>query len=101
MIRISTTSFRASFSKCTALVRCHPAERIEVTNRSVAVFVVVSPEYIEGLEASTELLSNPKVRREIARGLADIKAGRMIGHQQVRQAVGLMADRRSRPKGVS
>ncbi len=76
-------------AKYKEMLRQHPDEPIAISDRDATLFLVVSPEYIEGLEATVELLSDPQARRAIARSQADIKAGRLKSHAEARKAVGL------------
>jgi PHD/YefM family antitoxin component YafN of YafNO toxin-antitoxin module len=89
MTRVSTTEFRTNLAKYKDLVARKPTERIAVTDRNSTVFMVVSPDYIEGLEATVELLADPAAMKALAASAADVRAGRLVTHQQVRKLAGL------------
>lgn len=89
MTKTSTTKFRSKMASFKAKVARNPDQPIAVMDRNVTVFMVVSPEYIEGLEATVDLLCDPQAMAALADSAEDIKAGRLVPHGKVRKMVAL------------
>ncbi len=89
MTKTSTTDFRNNMASFKAKVAQNPDDPIAVMDHNVTAFVVVSPDYIEGLEATIDLLCDPQAMAALADSAEDIKAGRVVPHGKVRKMVGL------------
>jgi PHD/YefM family antitoxin component YafN of YafNO toxin-antitoxin module len=85
----TTSEFRAKLAKYKELVAEEPGETIAVKDRGETAFFVVSPDYLEGLEATVELLADPQAMEDLAQSAEDIRAGRLVPHEEVRKLVGL------------
>ncbi|MGH2935975.1 MAG: type II toxin-antitoxin system Phd/YefM family antitoxin [Gaiellaceae bacterium] len=59
-------------------------ERITLTRNGRPAAVLVSPEDLEALEDTLDLLSDPKALREIERARADIAKGKGIGADELK-----------------
>ena len=59
-------------------------ERVTLTRNGRAAAVLISPEDLEALEDTLELLSDPKARREIERARSDIAKGKGIGAEELK-----------------
>ncbi len=59
-------------------------ERVTLTRNGRPAAVLISPEDLEALEDTLDLLSDPKAVREIERARADIADGSGIGPEQLK-----------------
>src|SRR5207249_6527565 len=59
-------------------------ERVTLTRNGRPAAVLISPEDLEALEDTLELLSDPKARREIERARSDIAKGKGIGAEELK-----------------
>lgn len=59
-------------------------ERITLTRNGRPAAVLISPDDLEALEDTIELLSDPKAAREIARARKEIAAGKGIGAEELK-----------------
>lgn len=59
-------------------------ERVILTRNGRPAAVLISPEDLEALEDTLELLSDPKASREIERARNDIAKGKGIGADELR-----------------
>jgi prevent-host-death family protein len=59
-------------------------ERVTLTRNGRPAAVLISPEDLEALEDTLELLSNPKALREIARARQEIAKGKGIRADELR-----------------
>ncbi|MGH2748593.1 MAG: type II toxin-antitoxin system Phd/YefM family antitoxin [Actinomycetota bacterium] len=59
-------------------------ERITLTRNGRPAAVLISPEDLEALEDTLELLSNPDALREIEQARRDIEKGKGIGAAELR-----------------
>jgi len=89
MTKTSTTEFRSNMARFKAEIARNPDQPIAVMDRNATAFVAASPEYIEGLEATVDLLCDPEAMAALADSAEDIKAGRVVPHGKVRKMVGL------------
>ena len=53
-------------------------DRFFITVRGIPRAVVISPEELESLEETAEILAIPGARKSIKEGLEDVKKGRLI-----------------------
>jgi antitoxin YefM len=59
-------------------------DRVVLTRNGRAAAVIMSPEDLEALEDTLELLSDPKALKEIAKARAEVEQGRVIGSEDLR-----------------
>jgi prevent-host-death family protein len=64
-------------------------ERVLITRNGRPAALLVSPDDLEALEATIELLSDPVAMRELAEAEADHREGRTIGLDEFRAEFGL------------
>ncbi|MDR7300374.1 type II toxin-antitoxin system Phd/YefM family antitoxin [Haloactinomyces albus] len=64
-------------------------ERVTITRHGRAVAVVMSPEDLESLEETMDLLATPGALAEVQESAADIEAGRTVGIDEIRDEFGL------------
>lgn len=60
-------------------------DRVLLTRNGRPAAVILSPDELESLEETLEILSNPKAMREIRRAEADIERGRYVGAEELRK----------------
>jgi antitoxin YefM len=58
--------------------------RVVLTRNGRPAAVIISPDELESLEETLEILSDPKAMRAIRRGEADIDAGKGLGADELR-----------------
>jgi prevent-host-death family protein len=58
-------------------------ERVTLTRKGKPAAVLISPEDLEALEDSLELLADPRARREIERARRDIRAGKGVSADEL------------------
>ena len=82
---------RDHFSELIAEVeRTH--QRVTVTRHGRPVAVLLSPEDLESLEETLDILSQPGALDEIRRSAADIAAGRTVSIEEIRAEFGQSGD---------
>jgi antitoxin YefM len=59
-------------------------ERVTLTRNGRPAAILISPEDLEALEDTLELLADPKSRAEIQRARRDIARGKVIGAEELR-----------------
>ena len=59
-------------------------ERITLTRNGRAAAILISPEDLEALEDTLELLSDPKARREIERARQEIAKGKGVRGEELK-----------------
>ena len=59
-------------------------ERVTLTRNGRPAAVLISPEDLEALEDTVDLLADPGARKEIERARADIERGKGIGADELR-----------------
>ncbi len=59
-------------------------DRVVLTRHGRPAAVIISPDELESLEETLDLLSNPKAMRDIRRSEGDIAAGRVVSGDEVR-----------------
>ena len=74
---------KARLSEIVDMVEDHH-ERITLTRNGRPAAVLISPDDLEALEDTLELLSDPKAMREIQRARGDIARGKGIGADDLR-----------------
>jgi antitoxin YefM len=66
-------------------------ERVVITRNGRPAAMLISPDELEALEDTLDLLSDPEAMAEIAEAKADIAAGRGIGLAELRASLGMDA----------
>lgn len=64
-------------------------ERVVITRNGRPAAMLISPDELEALEDTLDLLSDPEAMAELAEAKADIAAGRVIGADELRASYGL------------
>ena len=59
-------------------------DRVLLTRNGRPAAVILSPDELESLEETLEILSDPKAMREIRRAKADIERGRYVSADELR-----------------
>lgn len=59
-------------------------DRVVLTRHGRPAAVILSPDELESLEETLDLLSNPTAMRDIRRGEADIAAGNVVSGDEIR-----------------
>jgi antitoxin YefM len=59
-------------------------ERVTLTRNGRPAAVLISPDDLEALEDTLDLLADPRARREIERARAEIASGKGIGASELR-----------------
>lgn len=62
----------------------HEHDRVVLTRNGRAAAVIMSPDDLEALEDSLELLSDPKALKEIGRAREDVARGRVVTAEDLR-----------------
>jgi len=62
----------------------HEHDRVVLTRNGRAAAVIMSPEDLEGLEDTLELLSDPKALKEINRARQDVARGKVVTGEELR-----------------
>jgi antitoxin YefM len=64
-------------------------ERVTVTRHGEAVAVIISPDDLEAMEETLDILSSPELMEQLRRSQADLEAGRVHTHDEVVKSLGL------------
>jgi len=59
-------------------------ERVILTRNGRPAAILMSPEDLEALEETLDVLSDPDALRDIATALADVEEGRYVGEEELR-----------------
>ena len=62
----------------------HEHDRVVLTRNGRAAAVIMSPEDLEALEDTLELLSDPKALKEINRARQDVARGKVVTAEELR-----------------
>ena len=62
----------------------HEHDRVVLTRNGRAAAVIMSPEDLEALEDTLELLSDPKALKELAKARAEVERGQVISGDDLR-----------------
>jgi len=62
----------------------HEHDRVVLTRNGRAVAIIMSPEDLEALEDTLELLSDPKALKEIKRAREDVALGKVVSAEELR-----------------
>lgn len=68
-------------------------DRVLITRNGKAAAVLISPEDLESLEATLEILSDPAAMKRIRKAQQDVRHGDVVGEQQLRELVASRAKR--------
>lgn len=64
-------------------------KRIGITNKGETRAVLMSAEEVASWEATLDVMSDPKLMKSIKKGEADIKAGRVISWEELKEKTGI------------
>jgi antitoxin YefM len=64
-------------------------ERVVITRNGRPAALLISPDELEAIEDTLDLLSDPEAMAQLAEAEADVKAGRLIGADELRASLGL------------
>lgn len=64
-------------------------ERVVITRNGRPAALLISPDELEALEDTLDLLSDPEAMAELAEAEADVSAGRTVGADELRRSLGL------------
>ncbi len=64
-------------------------ERVSITRHGRPIAVLISPDDLESLEETLDILSTPGALEAIKEGRADIAAGRVVSAEEVLRELGL------------
>lgn len=77
---------RVQFSKLVdSAIKTH--DRITVTRNGIPAVVILSEDDYEGMRATIETLADSEEMAAIAEGLADLRAGRIIGQDEMAETM--------------
>jgi len=62
----------------------HEHDRVVLTRNGRAVAIIMSPEDLEALEDTLELLSDPNALKEIKRAREDVALGKVVSAEELR-----------------
>src|SRR6266496_1241050 len=88
---VTATELHDRTAELTEQAMSHPERPIMIEKHGKPAVVLVDARYFEGLLETLDLLSDPDAMKQIRQGMADIEAGRVIDHEQVRKAFGFPA----------
>lgn len=88
MTTISATQARANLYDLIEDVWANGV-RIGITNKGETKAVLISPEELASWEATLDVMSSPQLVKGIKKGMTDIKRGRVISWEVVKQKAGL------------
>ncbi len=105
MDTVTATELHDRTAELTERAMRRPDQPIVVEKHGKPAVVLLDARYFEGLLETLDLLSDPQAMIQIRRGLADLNAGRVVDHEDVREEIGLgtspprRAVDRKRPRG--
>jgi antitoxin YefM len=70
-------------------------DRVLITRNGKPAAVLISPEELESLEETVEILSDPAAMKRIRKAKREVERGEVLSEEQLRE---LVADRSSRAK---
>lgn len=70
-------------------------ERVIITRNGRPVAMLISPDDLEALEDTLDLLSNPEAMAQLAEAEADVAAGRFVTGEELAEQYGLAPHRAS------
>ncbi len=89
MDTVTATELHDRTSELTEQTMRNPERPIIVEKHGKPAIVLMDARYYEGLLETLDLLSDPRAMAEIRRGIADVKAGRLVDHAEVKKEFGL------------
>ena len=88
MTTVSATTARANFYDLLDEVATS-GKRVGITNKGETKAILISPEEVASWEATLDVMSDSKLIRGVKKGMEDIKKGRVIPWEEVKQKAGL------------
>jgi prevent-host-death family protein len=89
MDTVTATELHDRTAELTEQAMRDPERPIFVEKHGKAAVVLVDARYFEGLLETLDLLSDPEAMKQLRRGLADERAGRLMSHQKLVKELGL------------
>jgi antitoxin YefM len=83
---MNVTEAKARLSELVASVAA-TQDHVEITRNGEPAAVLISHEELEALRETVAVLSDPQLVADIAEGLADVRAGRMLDAEELRSAM--------------
>lgn len=72
-------------------------QRVLITRNGRPAAVLISPDDLESLEETVEILSDPALMRRLRKAQAEVERGEILDEQQVRELVAARGRRRAGP----
>ncbi len=69
-------------------------QRVLITRNGRPAAVLISPDDLESLEETLEILSDPALMRRLRKAQAEVERGELLDEQQVRELVAARGQRR-------
>ena len=89
MDTVTATELHDRTAELTEQAMSDPERPIVVEKHGKPAVVLVDARYFEGLLETLDLLSDPDAMKQLRRGLADERAGRLIPHEKLMKELGL------------
>jgi antitoxin YefM len=89
MDTVTATELHDRTAELTEQAMRDPERPIFVEKHGKAAVVLVDARYFEGLLETLDLLSDPAAMKQLRRGLADERAGRLVSHEKLVKELGL------------
>jgi prevent-host-death family protein len=89
MDTVTATELHDRTAELTEQAMRDPERPIFVEKHGKAAVVLVDARYFEGLLETLDLLADPEAMKQLRRGLADERAGRLVSHQKLVKELGL------------
>ncbi len=88
MITVSATAARANFYDLIDEVFAS-GKAVAITNKGETKAMLISPEELSSWEATLDVMSDKSLVRGIKKGMEDIKKGRLVSWEKVRNKANL------------
>lgn len=88
MITVSATNARANFYDLIDEVFAS-GKAVAITNKGETKAMLISPEELSSWEATLDVMSDKKLINGIRKGMEDIKKGRLVSWEKVREKANL------------
>ena len=86
-VTLDITEARKRISQLEDLLKESPV--VYVTRHDRRAFAVVNPEYLDVVRDTLEILSDPEALQALNDSLADVAAGRVVDHDDLKRELGL------------
>lgn len=92
---VTATEARKNFFKLLDIAG-RPGMSITITLEGRSPLVIMSQEEFEGWQETLEIMSDPKLMKDIREGIADMKAGRVITLEELEQKEAMRRKRKKK-----